>query len=152
MGLLLSRSVQVSLHDMYILLTECQSAYRDIALFPVRKLDYPYHISTVFHQPVPETLSRTSTTSANGNAVAESGMLDHLLVVDYRYARFALDPRTGLFSVVRYAGISLLRCCALMLCLQGLARFHLVGSQIGAGRTPEGDQNTTTCVVWRQRH
>lgn len=83
-------------------MTECKSAYRDIALFPVLKLDYPYHISTVFPiPPPPEPLSRTSTTSANGNGNTTSGMLEHLLVVDYRYARFALDPRSGLFSIIR---------------------------------------------------
>ncbi|TCD71647.1 hypothetical protein EIP91_007394 [Steccherinum ochraceum] len=78
-----------------------ESAYRDIALFPVRKLDYPYHISTVFPNQPPEPLSRTSTMSANANGFAASGMLEHLLVVDYRYARFALDPRSGLFYLIR---------------------------------------------------
>ena len=65
-----------------------QTAYRDIALFPVEKIDYPYDTSTVF----------------NSSSVVE-GIVDEkigdLLVVDYRYARFALDPRTGLFSMVR---------------------------------------------------
>ena len=28
--------------------------------------------------------------------------METLLVLDYRYARFALDPKTGLFSVVKY--------------------------------------------------
>ena len=29
-------------------------------------------------------------------------MLKRLLVVDYRYSRFALDPRTGLFNMMRF--------------------------------------------------
>ncbi|KAI0081294.1 hypothetical protein K474DRAFT_1768739 [Panus rudis PR-1116 ss-1] len=70
-----------------------ESAYRDIALFPVRILDYPYHISTVFPAEVDQRLPG----EANGTSV----ILDHLLVVDYRYARFALDPRNGLFSLVK---------------------------------------------------
>ncbi|KAL4249984.1 Cation-transporting ATPase [Abortiporus biennis] len=77
-----------------------ESAYRDIALFPVQKLAYPYHISTVFPNPPQEPLSRVSSRTANGDASSD-GKLDHLLVVDYRYARFALDPRTGLFSMIR---------------------------------------------------
>ncbi|THH29198.1 hypothetical protein EUX98_g5000 [Antrodiella citrinella] len=60
-----------------------ESAYRDIALFPV------------------QSLSRTSTMSAIANGGAASGTLEYLLVVDYRYARFALDPRNGLFSIVK---------------------------------------------------
>ena len=39
--------------------------------------------------------------------VGDSGMLDHLLVVDYRYARFALNPRTGLFTMVKYVNFTL---------------------------------------------
>ena len=86
---------------VYCSLTEYKSAYRDIALFPVRKLDYPYHISTVFPNQLPESSSRTPILSANGNGSGASGLLDHLLIVDYRYARFALDPRTGLFNLIR---------------------------------------------------
>lgn len=95
------RSVDHVLVAWHHSITECKSAYRDIALFPVLKVDYPYHISTVFPVQLPEPPSHSSTTSANGNGNAASGMLDHLLVVDYRYARFALDPRSGLFGIVR---------------------------------------------------
>lgn len=73
-------------------MTEWKSAYRDIALFPVTTIDYPYHISTVFP---------TDTESVQSNS-GGSGILEHLLVVDYRYARFALNPQTGLFSMVKY--------------------------------------------------
>lgn len=69
-------------------LTQWQTAYRDVALFSVEKIDYPYNTSTVFNVP--------STTE--GTADQKIG---DLVVVDYRYARFALDPRTGLFSMIR---------------------------------------------------
>ena len=75
-------------------MTGWKSAYRDIALFPVTAIHYPYHISTVFMSDVEPI-------------VGDSGMLDHLLVVDYRYARFALNPRTGLFTMVKYVNFTL---------------------------------------------
>lgn len=76
-----------------------KSAYRDIALFPIHKLEYPYPIATVFPAQV-DSLSRTpSRTAENGNAIYDP--LEELLVVDYRYARFALNPKTGLFSMIR---------------------------------------------------
>ena len=65
-----------------------QTAYRDVALFPVEKIDYPYDTSTVFNAP-----------STAEDAADEK--IGGLVVVDYRYARFALDPRTGLFSMIR---------------------------------------------------
>jgi len=50
----------------------------------VEKIEYPYDTSTVFDVPSPtdDTLDEK---------------IGGLLVVDYRYARFALDPRIGLF-------------------------------------------------------
>ena len=75
-------------------MTGWKSAYRDIALFPVTTIHYPYHISTVFMSDAEPI-------------VGDSGMLDHLLVVDYRYARFALNPRTGLFTMVKYVNFTL---------------------------------------------
>lgn len=75
-----------------------ESAYRDISLFPIRKIEYPYHISTVFSGSV--AFSRVPS-RAGENGDISSGTLQHLLVVDYRYARFALDPRTGLFSMMK---------------------------------------------------
>ncbi|OCH89011.1 Ca-transporting ATPase [Obba rivulosa] len=81
-----------------------ESAYRDIAIFPIRSINYPYDISTVFPAPVDPSartsLSRaTSRTQAQTNA--DASRLGKLLVVDYRYSRFVLDPRTGLFSMLR---------------------------------------------------
>lgn len=54
----------------------------------MEKIEYPYDASTVFNTP-----SLTEDTSDE--------KIDDLMVVDYRYARFALDPRTGLFSMIR---------------------------------------------------
>ena len=51
------------------------------------KINYPYDTSTVFGP------------SPTEDAIDEK--IGDLLVVDYRYARFALDPRTGLFSMIR---------------------------------------------------
>jgi len=77
-------------------LTRRQTAYKDIALFPVRKIDYPYDASTVFNVP-------SSTEDTPYEKIGD------LLIVDYRYARFALDPKTGLFSMVRSVLYHLLR-------------------------------------------
>ena len=74
------------------ILTISQTAYRDIALFPVEKIDYPYDTSTAFNAPL-----------STEDVVDEK--IGGLLTVDYRYARFALDPRTGLFSMVRSASL-----------------------------------------------
>jgi cation-transporting ATPase 13A2 len=77
------------------ILTKWQTAYRDIALFPVEKIDYPYDTSTVFNAP-------PSTEDTPDEKIGD------LLIVDYRYARFALDPRTGLFSMVRLVSFTYL--------------------------------------------
>ncbi|TFK54011.1 hypothetical protein OE88DRAFT_1624988 [Heliocybe sulcata] len=87
-----------------------ETAYRDIALFPIRRMEYPYPISTAF----PPTWSDSTTStpsypkmngSGNGHVTptqdTEDSILDHLVVVDYRYARFALDPRSGLFTMLK---------------------------------------------------
>ncbi|KAI5123953.1 hypothetical protein M0805_006366 [Coniferiporia weirii] len=68
-----------------------ETPYRDISLFPVKTLHYPYALSTVF--PTKSGLENSS----NGKM---SDMLTFLKVVDYRCLRFALDPRTGLFISV----------------------------------------------------
>ncbi|KAK2463191.1 hypothetical protein APHAL10511_004846 [Amanita phalloides] len=82
-----------------------ESAYRDIALFPIHVFQYPYLISTVFPQAADGAgLSRqqsVSNVSKNGEDQAKNHCLNELLVVDYRYSRFALDPRDGLFSMIR---------------------------------------------------
>ncbi|EPQ57568.1 Ca-transporting ATPase [Gloeophyllum trabeum ATCC 11539] len=89
-----------------------ETAYRDIALFPIRRVHYPYYISTAFptagvESGVQQTASMASLPKANGNANGNTRedpadiVLDNLVIVDYRYARFALDPRSGLFSMLK---------------------------------------------------
>jgi hypothetical protein len=46
-------------------------------------------------------VSSTSSQPKVNGAGDENQMLDELLVVDYRYSRFALDTRTGLFHMIR---------------------------------------------------
>ncbi|KAH9911839.1 Ca-transporting ATPase [Fomitopsis serialis] len=83
-----------------------ETVYRDLALIQLQTLDYPYDLSTVFPSlvdpaarlPLSRRPSRTQIQNGNGDV---SQKLDTLLVVDYRYTRFALDPRTGLFSPVK---------------------------------------------------
>ncbi|TRM69338.1 hypothetical protein BD626DRAFT_390522 [Schizophyllum amplum] len=81
-----------------------ESAFSDVTLYPVRILEYPYHITTVF----PATPTIDQSTDMHGwhddstpSYDEDSQLLKQLMVVDYRYSRFALDPRTGLFSMVR---------------------------------------------------
>ncbi|KAA1476776.1 P-type ATPase [Dentipellis sp. KUC8613] len=90
------------LTDGYVVV---ESAYRDIALFPVHRLHYPYPASTVF-TGLSATSGGPGSPKTNGNGLGNGApdadlQLENLLVLDYRYARFALDPRTGLFSMVK---------------------------------------------------
>jgi len=84
----------------------CKSDYRDIALFPIWVVHYPYPISTVFPLFVDEmgpTPPRApSNTRQNGVNSDKDHLLDGLLVVDHRYSRFAVDPRDGLFRMIRF--------------------------------------------------
>ncbi|KAF8070552.1 hypothetical protein FPV67DRAFT_1487805 [Lyophyllum atratum] len=85
-----------------------ETTHRDLILSPVRSLDYPYPITTVFSPTVPVDQVTTNAglasilniSKANG-IISEGNMLQRLLVVDYRYSRFALDPRNGLFTMIR---------------------------------------------------
>lgn len=72
----------------------CKTPYRDISLFSVKIIDYPYALSTAL-----PTKANSESTS-NGKA---SDILKTIKVVDYRYSRFILDPRNGLFSALRQA-------------------------------------------------
>ncbi|KAH9083670.1 P-type ATPase [Lactarius deliciosus] len=77
-----------------------ETTFSDISFFPVRRIPYPYRASTVF-------TSTSVPTKANGNGSgassvnSEDSLLGSLLVIDYRYAKFALDPSNGLFSAVK---------------------------------------------------
>ena len=70
-------------------------------LLPIQVLEYPYHISSVFPQTVPVDQGTEAVKPPQDYDVRD-GMLSHLLIVDYRYTRFAVDPRTGLFHMVRF--------------------------------------------------
>ncbi|KAF5380526.1 hypothetical protein D9615_004513 [Tricholomella constricta] len=85
-----------------------ETAHRDLHLFPLRSLEYPYHITTAFPSTVPidqvttsASLSSMSARMKTNGIVPEENVLQRLLVADYRYSRFALDPRTGLFTIIR---------------------------------------------------
>jgi len=95
-------------HQAFLCDTMSQSPHRDITLFPVKRIAYPYERSTVFTSTLPEANGRSRKNSVssrskpngdNGNNKVE--MLGDLHLVDYRYSRFALDTRTGLFTMVR---------------------------------------------------
>ncbi|KAJ7178426.1 hypothetical protein C8R43DRAFT_973384 [Mycena crocata] len=75
-----------------------ESAHRDITLFRIQALNYPYPISTVFPSSVVDPIDPQES-SLSLNSQQES--LNTLVIVDYRYSRFALDPRTGLFNMIR---------------------------------------------------
>ncbi|KAG5635993.1 hypothetical protein H0H81_009443 [Sphagnurus paluster] len=85
-----------------------ETTHRDINLFPLRSLEYPHHITTVFASTMPidqvttvaSHSSITSASKANGT-ISEDDILHSLVIIDYRYSRFALDPRTGLFVMIR---------------------------------------------------
>jgi cation-transporting P-type ATPase 13A2 len=89
----------------------CKANHRDIAMFPFQTLNYPYPISTVFpasaevtnDEPSARDRLALSLPKSNSYATLDTGVLNTLRFVDYRYSRFALDPRTGLFSVIRSA-------------------------------------------------
>ncbi|KDR75783.1 hypothetical protein GALMADRAFT_97655 [Galerina marginata CBS 339.88] len=78
-----------------------ESAHKMIILLPIQKLTYPYHISTAFSETVPEVPGTEIYKPPNQYYDAKDGLLKYLLVADYRHTRFAVDPRTGLFNMVR---------------------------------------------------
>lgn len=77
-------------------------------MFPLQTLHYPYPLSTVFPS-LPEVLNdrpsngqpSNSPSKVNRDVESQDDILGTLQFVDYRYSRFALDPRTGLFCVIR---------------------------------------------------
>ncbi|KAH8828068.1 P-type ATPase [Flagelloscypha sp. PMI_526] len=72
-----------------------ESAFRDITLFPLQQLDYPYPLKTAF------PLSPAEENRLSDVFIEPEAIINMLTVVDYRYSRFALDPRTGLFSIIQ---------------------------------------------------
>lgn len=85
--------VSIVINRRSINTNHAQTPYRDISIFPLRTLSYPYSLSTVFSaKPKPDAALRSV-----------EDPVSTLEVVEYRYLRFALDPRTGLFNSVRFA-------------------------------------------------
>lgn len=74
-----------------------ETIHHDITLFPIKTVEYPYPLATVFTTTNTDLGSRIKT---NGNGVA-SGVLKTLSIVEYRYSKFALDIRTGLWAAIR---------------------------------------------------
>ncbi|KAH9851454.1 Ca-transporting ATPase [Lenzites betulinus] len=82
--------------DMHVGFVVIETAYRDIALFPISRIPYPYPVSTVISTPPDPTQLLPA---ARAGRIG-SNPLGTVTYVDYRYNRFALDPRTGLFTLV----------------------------------------------------
>ncbi|KIL68855.1 hypothetical protein M378DRAFT_190708 [Amanita muscaria Koide BX008] len=79
-----------------------ESTHRDITLYPIRVLHYPHPISSVFPpSPDDESPSRQQPVTNKDGENNKDRIIGALRVVDYRYSRFALDPRSGLFSTIR---------------------------------------------------
>ncbi|KAJ4483302.1 hypothetical protein J3R30DRAFT_3834078 [Lentinula aciculospora] len=78
-----------------------ESSNRDVVLVSLRKLDYPFPVTTVFPSLSSDQSSSGSFNKTGETYDAETRMLHSLIVVNYRYSRFALDPRNGLFYVMR---------------------------------------------------
>ncbi|KAJ3824491.1 hypothetical protein EV361DRAFT_891484 [Lentinula raphanica] len=79
-----------------------ESSNRDVVLVSLHRLAYSYPIATVFPpRLLGQVLSTPLQHDPEGTYDAETKMLRSLLVISYRYSRFALDPRDGLFYVMR---------------------------------------------------
>jgi cation-transporting ATPase 13A2 len=96
--------LQSFLHRSNIIMLR-KTTFSDISFFPALKIPYPYRASTVF-----TNTSVPTKANGNGNGTssvnAEDDLLGSLLVIDYRYAKFALDPNNGLFSAVKCVVLS----------------------------------------------
>ncbi|KAL1412859.1 hypothetical protein Q8F55_000608 [Vanrija albida] len=104
-----------------------ETPYGDIHIVDINVIDYPYPLSTVFPQQAPvssrpesradsrtgpsdyQATGSTSRTPINGNATPdlEQGKttteekLGILRVMEYRYTRFALEPHSGRWCMIR---------------------------------------------------
>jgi hypothetical protein len=94
-----------------------KTPYRDMAMSPLQNVKYPYRLSTVFPPLTLDSngclngIRRSSTSSPRklrGALDTDIEILDMLRIVDYRYSRFALDPRSGLFHMTRSSIYSLM--------------------------------------------
>ncbi|KAG8936983.1 hypothetical protein FRC02_009120 [Tulasnella sp. 418] len=101
-----------------------ETSYRTLTIEKMRVVDYPYPLSTAFTSSIPSSSStpiprsstpiqsqndRMSLGSGNGQLFANgttgvpgpSPLLSFIKMMDYRYTRYILDPRTGLFSMLK---------------------------------------------------
>ncbi|KAG7098658.1 hypothetical protein E1B28_000574 [Marasmius oreades] len=79
-----------------------ETQHTDVALFPMKIMEYPYPIYTALPADIPDALGFAAPGEVSDDTYdEESKVLRKLLTVDYRYTRFILDPRTGLFVVLR---------------------------------------------------
>ncbi|KDQ21478.1 hypothetical protein BOTBODRAFT_25926 [Botryobasidium botryosum FD-172 SS1] len=94
-----------------------ETPYQDFFIHELLTLEYPYPYSSVFPPPIPTASSsaptaqsasqtRASTPSILGKAASHisrdvNDELVTLRAVDYRHTRFALDPKSGFFTMVR---------------------------------------------------
>uniref|UniRef100_A0A0W0FH30 Cation-transporting ATPase n=1 Tax=Moniliophthora roreri TaxID=221103 RepID=A0A0W0FH30_MONRR len=78
-----------------------ETQHTDVALFPVKALEYPYYIHTVFPPAAVNGVATPSTGYSDDTYDHEQKVLRKLLIVDYRYSRFVLDPRTGFFTILK---------------------------------------------------
>ncbi|EKC97467.1 cation transporting ATPase [Trichosporon asahii var. asahii CBS 8904] len=100
-----------------------ETPYGDIHIVPMDVIDYPYPLSTVFPAAAAASAAASAHASANASAAASAansilnGTNGHhdveqgkmtweeksgkLRVMEYRYTRFALDPLTGRWAMIR---------------------------------------------------
>jgi hypothetical protein len=91
--------------------------------------------------------SISSQPKVNG-AGDENQMLDELLIVDYRYSRFALDTRTGLFNMIRCFFIHYY--FHSLKALQGLERSYVDWSVFYTRRSETAYPTSKISSIWRQ--
>ncbi|KAF9529431.1 P-type ATPase [Crepidotus variabilis] len=78
-----------------------ESSYRAIMLLPIQTIKYQYPITSVFPEKIPTIPGTPAFQPSNEALGIHDDLLENLLVIDYRYNRFAVDPRTGIFTMVR---------------------------------------------------
>ncbi|KAG9039815.1 hypothetical protein FRB95_007242 [Tulasnella sp. JGI-2019a] len=67
-----------------------------------RAVKYPYALSTALAPNITPHLHPGATPQTTGSNGSDSPMiLDVLKILDHRYSRYILDPRTGLFAIIR---------------------------------------------------
>lgn len=139
-----------------------KTAHRDMALFPIQHIKYPYHISTAFPPVVLDSNGRvngsrrpssSSLHKPNMGLNFDIEMLEKIQIVDYRYSRFALDPRTGLFSIIRFVSyfFLLFGMKLILFAVQRLERFYLENHRLCPEWAPSACKASETHSFREQR-